>query len=76
LNRHRAAPRSPHSEESVSVAAATIPTVRQLPEQCASCGRQIATLETCVLPDGAEKRGAEVTFCESAEGDIRCLACA
>jgi hypothetical protein len=42
--------------------------VRQLPEQCASCGRQIATLETCVLPDGTEKRGVGVTFKESAEG--------
>ena len=47
-------------------AAATIPAVRQLPEQGASCDRQIATLETYVLPDGTEKRGAEVTFRESA----------
>jgi DNA-directed RNA polymerase subunit RPC12/RpoP len=58
------------------LAAATIPLVRQLPEQCASCGRQIATLETCVLPDGTEKRGVEVTFKESADGGIRCLECA
>jgi len=50
--------------------------MRQLAEQCASCGRQITTLETCVLPDGTEKRGAEVTFRESAEGGIRCLECA
>ena len=56
--------------------AATIPSVRQLPEQCASCGRQIATLESCVLPDGTEKRGAEVTFRESAEGGILCAVCA
>ena len=48
--------------------AATIAPVRQLPEQWASCGRQIATLERCVLPDGTEKRGVEVTFRESAEG--------
>ena len=60
----------------VAVAADTIPTVRQLPEQCASCGRQIATLETCVLPDDSQKRGAEVTFRESAEGGIRCTECA
>jgi hypothetical protein len=57
-------------------AAATIPTVRQLPEQCSSCGRQIATLEACVLPDGTEKRGAEVNLRESAEGGIRCTECA
>ena len=50
--------------------------MRQLPEQCESCKKQIATLETCVLPDGTEKRGAEVTFRESAEGDIRCVGCA
>ncbi|MDP9438728.1 MAG: hypothetical protein M3P49_08285 [Actinomycetota bacterium] len=37
---------------------------------------QIATLETYVLPDGTEKRGAEVTFRESAEGGIRCVGCA
>ena len=36
----------------------------------------MATLETCVLPDGTEKRGAEVTFRESAEGGVRCVACA
>ena len=38
--------------------------MRQLPEQCASCERQIVTLETCALPDGTEKRGAEVAFRE------------
>jgi len=56
--------------------AATIPTVRPLPAPCASCGWQIATLEICVLPDGTEKRGVEVTFRESAEGGIRCQKCA
>jgi hypothetical protein len=56
--------------------AATICSVRQLPKQCESCKRQIATLETCVLPDGTEKRGAAVTFRESAEGGIRCKGCA
>lgn len=50
--------------------------MRQLPEQCESCKRQIATLETCVLPDGTRKRGVEVTFGESAEGGIRCEVCA
>ena len=50
--------------------------MRQLPEQCESCKRQIATLETCVLPDGSEKRGAEVTFKKSAEGGMRCRGCA
>jgi hypothetical protein len=50
--------------------------MRQLPEQCTSCGQQIATLERCFLPDGTEKRGAEVTFRESAEGGILCLGCA
>ena len=52
------------------------PLMRQLPEQCASCDRRIATLESRVLPDGTQKRGAEVTFGESAEGGIRCLDCA
>ncbi len=56
--------------------AATIRSMRQLPEQCESCKKRISTLETCVLPDGTEKRGAEVTFGESAEGGIRCLECA
>jgi len=50
--------------------------VRQLPEQYSSCGRQIATLERCVLPDGTHRRGVEVTFRESAEGAIRCTGCA
>lgn len=49
--------------------------MRQLPEYCESCKVQIATLETCVLPDGTEKRGAEVTFKESVEG-VRCQGCA
>jgi hypothetical protein len=34
------------------------------------------TLKTCVSPDGTEKRGAEVTFRESAEDGIRCTECA
>ena len=50
--------------------------MRQVPEQCASCGCQIATLERCVLTDGTEKRGVEVKFRESAEGGIRYLECA
>jgi hypothetical protein len=49
--------------------------MRQLSEQCESCRKQIAILETCVLPDGTKKRGAEVTFKESAEGGIRCKGC-
>ena len=61
---------------SVAFAAANIPAVRQLPEQCACCGRQIATLDRCILPDGTRKRGAEVTFRESAEGGVRCTECA
>ncbi len=50
--------------------------MRQLPEQYETCKKQIATLETCVLPDGTEKRGAEVAFRENAEGGIRCKGCA
>jgi hypothetical protein len=50
--------------------------MRQLPEQCESSKKQISTLETCVLPDGTRKRGAEVTFEESAVGGIRCVQCA
>jgi hypothetical protein len=50
--------------------------MRQLSEQCENCKKRIATLETCVLPDGTEKGGAEVTFRESAEGGIRCIECA
>jgi hypothetical protein len=66
---------APEPFRPVVVAAPTTAIVRQLPEQCASCGRQKATLETCVLPDGSRKRGAEVTFQESAEGRIRCTEC-
>ncbi len=55
---------------------ANIFSMRQLPEQCDYCKKQIATLEACVLPDGTEKRGAEVTFRESAEGGIWCKGCA
>lgn len=47
--------------------------MRQLPEQRESCKEQLATLETGILPDGTRKRGAEVTFEESAEGGIRCV---
>jgi hypothetical protein len=50
--------------------------MRQLHERGESCKNQIATLETCVLPDGTEKRDAEVTFRESAQGGIRCVECA
>ena len=50
--------------------------MRQLLEYCATCDRQVTTLETCVLPDGTEKRGAEVTFREGAEGGIRRKGCA
>ena len=49
--------------------------MRQLPEYCESCKKQIATLETCVMPDGTRKRGAEATFREGAEGGIRCVGC-
>ena len=49
--------------------------MRGLPEICEECGRQIATLETCVLKDGTEKRGAEVSFRESV-GGVGCKACA
>lgn len=47
--------------------------MRQLPEYCEDCKKQIATLETCVLPDGTRKRGVEVSFRESDEGRIRCV---
>jgi hypothetical protein len=49
--------------------------VRQLPEQCETFKRQVATLEICVLPDGTEKRGAGVTLKESIEG-VRYRECA
>ncbi len=55
---------------------ANIFSMGQLPERCESCKKQIATLETRVLPEGTEKRGAEVTFREGAEGGIRCMGCA
>jgi hypothetical protein len=67
---------NPSAHGPAALAAATIPPVRQLPERCASCGCQIATLERCVLPDGTLKRGAEVFFRESAQGEIRCEKCA
>lgn len=49
--------------------------MRQLPEYCESCKKQISTLETCVLPEGTEKRGAEITLKESVQG-ARCWECA
>jgi hypothetical protein len=50
--------------------------VRQLPEYCEERGREIRTLERCVvIATGAEKRAGEVTFRESVEG-VRCLSCA
>jgi hypothetical protein len=49
--------------------------MRQLPERFESCKKQVPTLETCVLPDDTEKRGAAVTFRESV-GGVRCLECA
>ena len=57
-----------HLPLSSAPAAANILRMRQLPEYYESCRHQIATLETCVLPDGTQKRGAE--------GGIRCLECA
>ncbi len=47
--------------------------MRQLPEQCESCKRRIATLETCIFCDGTRRRDTEVTFQENAEGGIRCV---
>ena len=58
------------------LAADNVSVMRQIPEYCAECKKQIGTLETCVLPDGTRKRGVEVTFRESAEGGIRCEGCA
>ena len=54
---------------------ARLGAMRQLPEYCEACKKQISTLETCVLPDGTVKRGAEVTFKESVEG-VWCRECA
>ena len=51
--------------------------MRYLPEVCEECGREIRTLERCVvLASGEEKRAGEVTFGESASEGVRCMECA
>lgn len=51
--------------------------VRQLPEICRSCGREIRTLERCVvLSTREEKRVGDVTFRESVTEGVCCLECA
>jgi hypothetical protein len=51
--------------------------VRQLPEICRSCRREIRTLEHCVvMMTGEEKRAGNVTFRESVTEGVCCLECA
>ena len=51
--------------------------MRQLPETCRSCRREIRTLERCVvLSTGEEKRAGDVTFKESVAEGVCCLGCA
>jgi hypothetical protein len=51
--------------------------VRQLPEICRSCPREIRTLERCViLSTREEKRAGDVTFKESVTEEVCCLECA
>jgi hypothetical protein len=51
--------------------------VRQLPEICQSCRREIRTLERCVvLSTREEKRVGDVTFRESVTEGVCCLECA
>jgi hypothetical protein len=40
-----------------------------MPERGETRYMVLTNLQTCVLPDGTEKRGAEVTFRESAKGE-------
>jgi hypothetical protein len=50
--------------------------VRQLPEICRSCRREIRTLERCViLSTREEKRAGDVTFKESVTEGVCCLEC-
>ncbi len=52
-------------------------SVRQLPEICSSCRREIRTLERCVvLSTLEEKRAGDVTFKESVAEGVCCLECA
>jgi len=51
--------------------------VRQLPETCRFCRREIHTLERCVvLSTHEEKRVGDVTFRESVTEGVCCLECA
>lgn len=50
--------------------------MRQLPEICSSCRREIRTLErVIVLGSGMEKRCGEVTFKESVSEGVCCMNC-
>ena len=51
--------------------------LRQLPEICRSCRREMRTLERCVvLSTREEKRAGDVTFKESVAEGVCCLECA
>ena len=51
--------------------------MRQLPEICQFCRREIRTLErVVVLGSGVEKRCGEVTFRESVAEGVLCIDCA
>ena len=51
--------------------------MRQLPEICRDCRREVRTLERCVvLSTREEKRAGDVTFQESVAEGVCCLECA
>jgi hypothetical protein len=56
----------------------TMRGVRQLPEICRLCRREIRTLERCVVLStrDEEKRVGDVTFKESVTEGVCCLECA
>ena len=66
----------PAVPKTVPLARSKIQGVRQLPEICRSCRREIRTLERCViLSTHEEKRAGEVTFKESVTEGVCCLEC-
>ena len=66
----------PAVPKTVPLARSKIQGVRQLPEICRSCRREIRTLERCViLSTREEKRAGDVTVKESVAEGVCCLEC-
>ena len=66
----------PDAPKTGSLVRSKMQGVRQLPEICRSCRREIRTLERCViLSTHEEKRAGDVSFKESVTEGVCCLEC-